>query len=76
MPLKARPSVDVAALESCVVAVKAFTHPNGSSPAAHETPTSVLVKTQPNCPVLYCSYRDARFSTPDANAQVGAVREV
>jgi hypothetical protein len=78
MHRKAGSPIDFAALESCVVAVKAATYriANARSPTANATPTNNHTKTQLTSHLLHSNSTDARFSTPDALAPFSATREV
>jgi hypothetical protein len=77
MHLKSGSGIDIAALESCVVALKASTHPKTAArfAVAHGAPSNIHVKTHLTSHSLHASFKDARFSTPDAKAQVSATEE-
>ena len=82
MSLNAR-SPDIAAIESCFVAVKAPTNFNakpqgaGVSPrfGASLVPSAIYAKMQPGG-VSCAGSIAARYSTPDVSGRVGAAREV
>jgi hypothetical protein len=72
MNSKAGSIINTADLESCFVTVKALTHPS----RAHLAPTSIQVKAPPTSTFSHSSFKDARSSTPDANAPFNAYRHV
>jgi hypothetical protein len=78
MNSKAGSTINTAALESCFVTVKALNHPNARShpSGAHLAPTSIQVKAPPTSTFSHSSFKDARSSSPDANAPFDAYRHV
>ena len=84
MSLNARSPPDIAALESCFVAVKAPTNFNakpqgaGVSPrfGTSLAPSAIYAKTQPAGGISCAGSIAARYSTPDVSGRVGTAREV